>query len=297
MRTAQRETSVRELPFEMSVRVPTSCQTDQSARAGEPSSASGRGDEVDGAAEDAAGSLSVRFALSAAQSAINRCCQSLLSPRLVGSEAKVEVGCRGKAIPALRPFARPPCPLLTLQTRDYTMAGIEQLAQNAHFGGVIRKYSSESKALGGLKTQFNVFLPKEALDGEKVPCVDFSCAPCGACRSRACVDHRRYQGMWGEAQCWRASMVGPAVRFDRLQKVCLCSPLRVWSISSARGVARVAFAISPPRVLTHVHSAELRCRRLDTAHRHVSAVRLLTRLCVFSVLYYLAGLTCTEDTA
>ncbi|GJN93261.1 hypothetical protein Rhopal_006308-T1 [Rhodotorula paludigena] len=49
------------------------------------------------------------------------------------------------------------------------MAGIEQLAQNAHFGGVIRKYSSQSKALGGLKTQFNVFLPKEALDGDKVP--------------------------------------------------------------------------------------------------------------------------------
>ncbi|GAA5953547.1 hypothetical protein JCM10213_009319 [Rhodosporidiobolus nylandii] len=47
---------------------------------------------------------------------------------------------------------------------------LQQLAQNYSFGGVIRKYRQEaSAALGGLASQFNVFLPKEALDGQKVP--------------------------------------------------------------------------------------------------------------------------------
>ncbi|GAA5913061.1 hypothetical protein JCM6882_005551 [Rhodosporidiobolus microsporus] len=48
-------------------------------------------------------------------------------------------------------------------------AQIEQTAQNYTFGGVIRKYKATSSALGGLETNFNVFLPKEALDGAKVP--------------------------------------------------------------------------------------------------------------------------------
>ncbi|KAI5481768.1 carbohydrate esterase family 1 protein [Pseudohyphozyma bogoriensis] len=45
---------------------------------------------------------------------------------------------------------------------------IEQLAQNQAFNGTITKYKADSKALGGLPTQFNVFLPAEAKDG-KVP--------------------------------------------------------------------------------------------------------------------------------
>ncbi|GAA5972985.1 hypothetical protein JCM11641_000351 [Rhodosporidiobolus odoratus] len=48
-------------------------------------------------------------------------------------------------------------------------AQLEQLAQNYSFGGVLRKYKATSQALGGLAIQFSVYLPKEALDGEKVP--------------------------------------------------------------------------------------------------------------------------------
>jgi S-formylglutathione hydrolase len=46
---------------------------------------------------------------------------------------------------------------------------IQQLSSNATFGGAIRKFKATSAALGGLETNFNVFLPKEALDGKKVP--------------------------------------------------------------------------------------------------------------------------------
>ncbi|BGP43034.1 hypothetical protein JCM10450v2_007153 [Rhodotorula kratochvilovae] len=48
-------------------------------------------------------------------------------------------------------------------------SSIEQLASNASFSGEIRKFAAPASSLGGLKTQFNVFLPKEALDGNKVP--------------------------------------------------------------------------------------------------------------------------------
>ncbi|GAA6036404.1 hypothetical protein JCM8097_001704 [Rhodosporidiobolus ruineniae] len=46
---------------------------------------------------------------------------------------------------------------------------LEQLAQNYTFGGVIRKFKFKANSLGGLDAQVNVFLPKEALDGQKVP--------------------------------------------------------------------------------------------------------------------------------
>lgn len=44
----------------------------------------------------------------------------------------------------------------------------QQLSENHTFGGVLRKLKAPSAALG-LETQFNVFLPKQALDGSKVP--------------------------------------------------------------------------------------------------------------------------------
>ncbi|GAA5981115.1 hypothetical protein JCM5350_007160 [Sporobolomyces pararoseus] len=49
---------------------------------------------------------------------------------------------------------------------------MEQVSQNYSFGGVIRKYKiSSSKSLGGLESQFNVFLPRQAIEGKetKVP--------------------------------------------------------------------------------------------------------------------------------
>ncbi|BGP34993.1 hypothetical protein JCM10296v2_006817 [Rhodotorula toruloides] len=49
------------------------------------------------------------------------------------------------------------------------MPAPEQLAENYSFDGVIRKFKATSTSLGGLETQFNVFVPKEALDGHKVP--------------------------------------------------------------------------------------------------------------------------------
>jgi hypothetical protein len=48
------------------------------------------------------------------------------------------------------------------------MSDIQQTAQNYTFDGVIRKYKAQSSALG-LETNFNVFLPMQALDGKKVP--------------------------------------------------------------------------------------------------------------------------------
>ncbi|POY74694.1 putative S-formylglutathione hydrolase [Rhodotorula taiwanensis] len=49
------------------------------------------------------------------------------------------------------------------------MSAPEQVAQNYSFDGTITKYKGTAAALGGLETQFNVFLPKQALDGDKVP--------------------------------------------------------------------------------------------------------------------------------
>jgi len=46
---------------------------------------------------------------------------------------------------------------------------MEQVSSNKSFNGVIRKYKVTSQKLGGLETNFNVFLPKQAVDGEKVP--------------------------------------------------------------------------------------------------------------------------------
>ncbi|GAA5944967.1 S-formylglutathione hydrolase [Sporobolomyces koalae] len=50
---------------------------------------------------------------------------------------------------------------------------MEQVSQNYSFGGVLRKYKiASSKALGGLASQFNVFLPQSALEhSTKVPVV------------------------------------------------------------------------------------------------------------------------------
>jgi S-formylglutathione hydrolase len=47
---------------------------------------------------------------------------------------------------------------------------MEQVSENKSFGGVIRKYKiASSQSLGGLESQFNVFLPKQAIEGSKVP--------------------------------------------------------------------------------------------------------------------------------
>lgn len=50
-----------------------------------------------------------------------------------------------------------------------TAMSIEQTAQNHTFGGTITKYKTVAKSLGGLETNFNVFLPEEASNGP-VPC-------------------------------------------------------------------------------------------------------------------------------
>ncbi|GAA5984737.1 hypothetical protein JCM10908_003479 [Rhodotorula pacifica] len=49
------------------------------------------------------------------------------------------------------------------------MSAPEQLAQNYSFDGTLTKYKGTASTLGNLETQFNVFLPKQALEGEKVP--------------------------------------------------------------------------------------------------------------------------------
>ncbi|KAM0791080.1 hypothetical protein ACM66B_004371 [Microbotryomycetes sp. NB124-2] len=47
---------------------------------------------------------------------------------------------------------------------------LEQVSSNPTFGGKIVKYKhASSQTLGGLSVQFNVFLPKEASNGSKVP--------------------------------------------------------------------------------------------------------------------------------
>lgn len=55
------------------------------------------------------------------------------------------------------------------QLSTFKMSAPEQVAQNYSFDGTITKYKGTAAALGGLETQFNVFLPKQALDGDKVP--------------------------------------------------------------------------------------------------------------------------------
>ncbi|GAA5868577.1 hypothetical protein JCM3774_005434 [Rhodotorula dairenensis] len=49
------------------------------------------------------------------------------------------------------------------------MSAPEQVAQNYSFDGTLTKYKAVADSLGGLETNFNVFLPKQALAGEKVP--------------------------------------------------------------------------------------------------------------------------------
>ncbi|TKA50962.1 hypothetical protein B0A53_05743 [Rhodotorula sp. CCFEE 5036] len=49
------------------------------------------------------------------------------------------------------------------------MSTPEQVAQNYSFAGTLTKYKGTAHSLGGLETQFNVFLPEQALNGEKVP--------------------------------------------------------------------------------------------------------------------------------
>ena len=49
------------------------------------------------------------------------------------------------------------------------MSTPEQVAQNYSFSGTLTKYKGTAHSLGGLETQFNVFLPEQALGGEKVP--------------------------------------------------------------------------------------------------------------------------------
>ncbi|GAA6059035.1 hypothetical protein JCM10212_001260 [Sporobolomyces blumeae] len=46
---------------------------------------------------------------------------------------------------------------------------MEQVSENYSFGGVIRKYKFESTKLGRLETNVNVFLPEQALKGDKAP--------------------------------------------------------------------------------------------------------------------------------
>jgi len=45
----------------------------------------------------------------------------------------------------------------------------EKLSTNPTFDGELVKFSAPANSLGGLNTNFNVFLPKQALDGDKVP--------------------------------------------------------------------------------------------------------------------------------
>lgn len=47
----------------------------------------------------------------------------------------------------------------------------EQIAQNYSFGGTLTKYKGAAQTLGGLETQFNVFVPEHASASQKVPYV------------------------------------------------------------------------------------------------------------------------------
>lgn len=47
--------------------------------------------------------------------------------------------------------------------------GLEQVQTNKTYKGSLIKYKTTSKSLGGLETQFNVFLPAEASDNKPVP--------------------------------------------------------------------------------------------------------------------------------
>lgn len=51
----------------------------------------------------------------------------------------------------------------------HSMSIPEQVAQNYSFQGTLTKYKGTADSLGGLETNFNVFLPQQALAGEKVP--------------------------------------------------------------------------------------------------------------------------------
>lgn len=53
------------------------------------------------------------------------------------------------------------------------VAKLEQVAQNKAFGGSITKYKFKSEALGGLDTQFNLFVPEGASGSSKVPLVTY----------------------------------------------------------------------------------------------------------------------------
>jgi hypothetical protein len=48
------------------------------------------------------------------------------------------------------------------------MVKLEQVAQNKAFGGSITKYKFVSEALGGLETNFNLFVPEGASSSAKV---------------------------------------------------------------------------------------------------------------------------------
>lgn len=54
--------------------------------------------------------------------------------------------------------------------RLYSSAmSFETISSNKAFEGTVTKYKTKSESLGGLETQFNVFVPKEASSGTKVP--------------------------------------------------------------------------------------------------------------------------------
>ncbi|CCO28346.1 S-formylglutathione hydrolase [Rhizoctonia solani AG-1 IB] len=53
------------------------------------------------------------------------------------------------------------------------MVKLEQVAQNKAFGGSITKYKFVSEALGGLETNFNLFVPEGASSSAKVPVVTY----------------------------------------------------------------------------------------------------------------------------
>lgn len=60
-------------------------------------------------------------------------------------------------------------PQRTEPSSNWETMTLEQVQQNKAFEGTLTKYKTASKSLGGLETQFNVFLPREAKRGNDVP--------------------------------------------------------------------------------------------------------------------------------
>lgn len=75
---------------------------------------------------------------------------------------------RRLSLSLLSPHSFPPS-ATKAHTVSQAMSTPEQVAQNYSFSGTLTKYKGTAHSLGGLETQFNVFLPEQALKGEKVP--------------------------------------------------------------------------------------------------------------------------------